>query len=79
MSVDFFDFYWEYHGHAPEHLDAAHAALLASKGGAEEEPGFIYKQRFSEMILATSHDGCGHRITPLSKAPRESPSKTFPP
>ena len=42
MSVDFFDFYWEYHGHAPEHLDAAHAALLASKGGAEEEPGFIY-------------------------------------
>ena len=42
MSVDFFDFYWEYHGHTPEHLDAAHAALLASKGGAEEEPGFIY-------------------------------------
>ena len=58
MSVDFFDFYWEYHGHAPEHLDAAHAALLASKGGAEEESGFIYFTTSSATPPSTTSTGC---------------------
>ena len=36
--VDFYDFYWEYHGHKPEHLTAARSALLRDK----PDLGFVY-------------------------------------